>query len=200
VVTTIRARGERRFKPKHETEAEWQKEARFLLSLRHPNIIQIYDMFEHLGTTTDPPPPDQVAMCACTDALFIAAYAALAAPALLILCAVCGRVRPCVVYGVCVASWCVLLGLYYLIVEECHGSLRQLVEQTGALPVNDVIAIAGQMLSGAPYHPPQRHSCSCSCWLTSLIVSGQACTTSTPTRYVPPHATRARRPLRGERR
>lgn len=75
------------FKPKHETEAEWQKEARFLLSLRHPNIIQIYDMFEHLG-------------------------------------------------------------LYYLIVEECHGSLRQLVEQTGALPVNDVIAIAGQMLSG----------------------------------------------------
>jgi serine/threonine protein kinase len=87
----------RRFKPKHETEAEWQKEARFLLSLRHPNIIQIYDMFEHLG-------------------------------------------------------------LYYLIVEECHGSLRQLVEQTGALPVNDVIAIAGQMLSGAPYHPPQWHS------------------------------------------
>ncbi|ELR18010.1 serinethreonine protein kinase, putative [Acanthamoeba castellanii str. Neff] len=75
------------FKPKHETEAEWQKEARFLLSLRHPNIIQIYDMFEHLG-------------------------------------------------------------LYYLIVEECHGSLRQLMEQTGALPVNDVIAIAGQMLSG----------------------------------------------------
>jgi len=61
VVTTIRARGERRFKPKHETEAEWQKEARFLLSLRHPNIIQIYDMFEHLGTTTYPPPPDQVA-------------------------------------------------------------------------------------------------------------------------------------------
>ncbi len=59
-----------------------------------------------------------------------------------------------------------LLGLYYLIVEECHGSLRQLVEQTGALPVNDVIAIAGQMLSGAPYHPPQRHSYSCSCWLT----------------------------------
>lgn len=76
-----------RFKPKHETEAEWQKEARFLLSLRHPNIIQIYDMFEYYG-------------------------------------------------------------LYYLIVEECHGSLRNLVESTGPLHVGEVIAIAGQMLSG----------------------------------------------------
>jgi len=39
------------FKPKHETEADWQKEARFLLSLRHPNIVQIYDMFEFCGAT-----------------------------------------------------------------------------------------------------------------------------------------------------
>lgn len=34
-------------KSKEETQVDWEKESRFLLSLRHPNIIQLYDMFEY---------------------------------------------------------------------------------------------------------------------------------------------------------
>lgn len=37
------------FKPKQEVERDWEKEVGFLLGLRHPNVIHIFDMFQFRG-------------------------------------------------------------------------------------------------------------------------------------------------------